>query len=160
MKILEGTEYNQAVEWMDAATEVAKKSTCQRAQCGSVIIQNGRIIGQGFNSPAGGEHHRCNDTYQIPQHNKHDLTCCVHAEVRAIHDALLKSPEQLKGSTIYLMRLSSEGHQSKAGMPYCTVCSKEALDAGISYFVLWHEDGIGLYDTKEFNDLSYQYFKE
>lgn len=34
------------------AAEVARKATCGRSQCGSVIAKNGKIIGEGFNSPA------------------------------------------------------------------------------------------------------------
>lgn len=45
----------------------------------------------------------------------------------------------------------------KAGKPYCTICSKMALDVGIAEFVLWHEEGITVYDTKEYNELSFQY---
>lgn len=34
------------------AVEVAKNATCGRSKCGSVIAKNGKIIGEGFNSPA------------------------------------------------------------------------------------------------------------
>jgi hypothetical protein len=45
----------------------------------------------------------------------------------------------------------------KSGKPYCTICSKSALDIGIKEFVLWHEDGICAYDTAEYNLLSFDY---
>lgn len=45
----------------------------------------------------------------------------------------------------------------KAGKPYCTICSKLALDVGIKEFALWHEEGITIYNTEEYNTLSYQY---
>jgi len=48
----------------------------------------------------------------------------------------------------------------KSGKPYCTVCSRLALDNGIKEFVLWHTDGIKGYDTKEYNKLSYDFNKE
>jgi hypothetical protein len=31
------------------------------------------------------------------------------------------------------------------------------LDVGISEFVLWHEQGITIYDTDEYNNLSFWY---
>lgn len=34
------------------AVEVAQNATCGRSRCGSVIAKNGKIIGEGFNSPA------------------------------------------------------------------------------------------------------------
>lgn len=86
-----------------------------------------------------------------------DKTCCVHAEQRAIMDALRKNSEKLSGSRLYFIRLDKAGNTSKAGKPYCTICSKMALDAGISEFVLWHEEGICVYDTEEYNTLSYEY---
>jgi hypothetical protein len=32
-----------------------------------------------------------------------------------------------------------------------------ALDAGISYFVLWHEEGWTAYETNYYNKLSFEY---
>ena len=34
-----------------------------------------------------------------------------------------------------------------------------ALDVGIAEFVLWHEKGVCVYDTKEYNELSFQFGK-
>lgn len=34
------------------------------------------------------------------------------------------------------------------------------LDLGIKYFGLWQERGIKLFDTKEYNKLSYDFHKE
>ena len=86
-----------------------------------------------------------------------DKTCCVHAEQRAIMDALKKNSQELKGSTLYFIRLDLDNNILKAGRPYCTHCSKLALDSGIKQFVLWHEEGIALYDTEEYNELSFKY---
>ncbi len=55
------------------------------------------------------------------------------------------------------IRLDKNGTLSRAGKPYCTICSKMALDVGIDEFVLWHEDGICVYDTDEYNTRSFQY---
>ncbi len=147
-------------EILQLAIELANKSLCKRAKCGSVIIQNEKIIGSGFNSPAGDEPNRCNDTYQIPEHNKHDLTCCVHAEVRAIHDALSKNPNLLAGSKLYFIRLSEANQPTEAGVPYCTICSREALDSGIAEFGLWQNNQFTMYNTQDYNDKSYQYYKD
>ena len=159
MTILTGKEYEQAARWMQMGVEAAQQSTCRKAQCGSILVKDGTIIGTGYNSPAGGENNRCLDTYSIPENNKYDITCCVHAEVRAIHDALRHHPEKLHGATLYFMRVR-EGEQTRAGTPYCTICSKEALDAGVAEFVLWHEQDITVYDTQEYNNITYQFYKD
>ena len=88
---------------------------------------------------------------------KSDKTCCIHAEQRAIMDALKDYPGQIRESRLYFIRLDDQNQPKKSGKPYCTICSKMALDAGISEFVLWHKEGITVYDTKEYNELSFQY---
>ena len=86
-----------------------------------------------------------------------DKTCCIHAEQRAILDALKSASDQLPGSDLYFIRLDQKGEITKAGEPYCTICSKMALEVGIKSFHLWHSKGIIAYDTEEYNILSYQY---
>ncbi len=146
--------------WLQQAAKVATGSHCDRAHCGSVIVANHTIIGSGFNAPPlnNPAHKRCSATYTIPNQNKHDLTCCVHAEIRAINDALTHHPGQLAGSTLYFTRVNETGEQEPAGEPYCTMCSRAALDAGISQFVLLHADGPRAYDTATYNDLSYAHY--
>ena len=86
-----------------------------------------------------------------------DKTCCIHAEQRAIMDALINNSDKLFGSRLYFIRLDEDDVPSKAGNPYCTICSKMVVDVGIQEFVLWHEKGICVYDSQEYNDLSYAY---
>ena len=37
-------------EFFDELVEVARKSTCHRSKCGSIIVKDGKIIGVGYNS--------------------------------------------------------------------------------------------------------------
>lgn len=159
MRILDPNE-NQ--RWVQAATEVAKSATCGRSKCGSVIVKDGEVVGEGFNSPAGNlESQRRCGVEKSSYHTKvTDKTCCVHAEERAIMDALRRHPHKVSGSTLYFIRLDEDGKPKFSGRPYCTICSKLALDAGIAEFVLWHEEGITAYPTDEYNDLSYKFFEE
>ncbi len=159
MRYLSGREEEEAIHFIRTAADVAKNATCIRAKCGSVIVNKGEIIGSGFNSPPAGleSQRRCSipkNTYDIKVTDK---TCCVHAEQRAIMDALSRNPDKIKGSRLYFIRLDKSGNNEKAGKPYCTICSKMALDSGISEFVLWHEKGVCVYDTQEYNSLSYNY---
>ncbi len=159
MRYLSGKEEKEALEYIAKAAEIALGSGCGRAKCGCVIANGGEIVGSGFNGPpgAGKNKERCvrpKDSY----HKKvTDKTCCVHAEQRAIMDALRNNPEKLRGSRLYFIRLGEDETPAAAGKPYCTVCSKMALDAGVSEFVLRHEEGVYVYGTEEYNDLSYRY---
>jgi len=159
MRILSGEEETNAATYFDAAIKTALSAKCHRSKCGSVIVKNNEIIGTGYNSPPLDRvSDRCKKD-SLPPDFKSDKTCCVHAEQRAIMDALRRNPDNLIGSRIYFIRLDENGKMQKAGEPYCTICSKMALDAGIAEFVLWHEKGICVYDTDEYNTLSFRFRK-
>lgn len=145
--------------WIDLARETACGATCTDARCGAVIVADNVVIGRGYNSPPGErESQRRCARHKDSYHRKvTDKTCCVHAEQRAIIDALRTRPDKLAGSTLYFVRIDAEGAVAPSGTPYCTICSKMALDVGIAYFALMHADGIRLHDTQEYNTLSYAY---
>lgn len=145
--------------YMQTALEEAKKSTCMRRRCGSVIVKNNIIIGKGYNSPPGNKEsqRRCQCDKKKYHEKITDKTCCIHAEQRAILDALIKSAEGLQEASLYFIAIDKEGKMIYAGQPYCTQCSKLALDTGITKFILWHEEGIRAYDAEEYNKKSYDY---
>lgn len=158
MRILEGGEKFQAEEYIQEAAVLARQATCEDAHCGAVIVRDGEIIGRGFNSPPEGTSaHRC----QIPKSAYHlkvtDKTCCIHAEVRAIHDALRHNPDRLSGAALYFVRVDEAGEPKCSGEPYCTLCSKLVLDTGITTFHLFREEGIVSYPTDEYNERSFSY---
>lgn len=156
---LHNEEERKALEYITKAVQIALSSTCKRAKCGSVIIFNEEIIGSGFNSPPGNieEQRRCSYSKDSYHKKVTDKTCCVHAEQRAIMDALRKNPDRLAGSRLYFVRLDELGRPSRSGNPYCTICSKMALDVGIEEFVLWQNQGVCVYNTQEYNILSFKY---
>lgn len=159
MRYLSGEEEKEAIEFIEHATEIAKKATCLRHKCGSVIVKDNNIIGRGFNSPPNNleTQRRCSANKDEIHKKITDKTCCVHAEQRAIMDAMKNNSNKLNGSTLYFMRIDEKGKMTKAGKPYCTICSKMALDCGVKEFVLWHDEGICVYDTEEYNKISYEY---
>ena len=139
--------------------EVAMWAKCKRSKCGAVIVsKDGRIIGEGYNSqPCDVEGECFKDS--LPANFKSDKTCCIHAEARAINSALRFRGSEIDGSTLYFMRLNDNDEPESCGEPYCTMCSKLALDVGISRFALYHADGFRSYDTNHYNKLSFQYKK-
>lgn len=159
MKYLFGDEKEKALKYFDEAINIAKMATCKRSKCGAIIVKNNEIIGTGFNSPAGNieSQRRClikKDSYHLKVTDK---TCCVHAEQRAIIDALRKNEEKLEGSKLYFIRLDDNNLPLKSGEPYCTICSKMALDVDIGEFILLQEEGVCVYDTEEYNKISFNY---
>ena len=167
MRYLTGDEERQALECIATATQIAMLSTCQRSRCGTIITNNEFfegieqiiVIGIGYNSPPAEleSQRKCSRKKDEYAGKVTDKTCCIHAEQRAIIDALKTNPEYVEGSRLYFIRLDNDGNPTPAGKPYCTHCSKLALDVGIKEFVLLHEQGICVYDTEEYNTLSFQY---
>lgn len=148
----------EARQYLAEAALVAAQATCLRAQCGSVIVKDGVIIGRGFNSPPQNleSQRHCEVEKTTYDAKVTDKTCCIHAEQRAILDALKNHPDQIHGARLYFIRLA-HGQPTFSGQPYCTVCSKLALEVGLAEFVLWHENGIVVYDTQEYNHLSFTF---
>jgi len=160
MVVLSGKNEEIALEYIASAEITAKMATCSRSNCGSIIVAQNEIIGTGFNSPP--KHlegqRRCSCDKGIYDSKVTDKTCCVHAEQRAMIDALKWHPGKIAGSSLYFIRLKN-GVAVRSREPYCTICSKMALDIGIKDFILWREAGVCVYDTEEYNKLSYEYQK-
>lgn len=159
MEKLSGLNKKAAQKWLGEAAKEATQATCHQAKCGCVIVQDGKLVGRGYNSPPNHDETQrmCGVGFDKSKKPKSDTTCCMHAEWRAIIDAFKTHASELDGSTLYFVRVDEQGNQLHSGKPYCTVCSRLALDAGIAQFVLSHEDGIVSYATSEYNQLSYKY---
>lgn len=160
MKILTGTEEeSKAMKYFRKAQEIARRSKCTDSQCGCVIIKNNVVIGSGFNSPPREmeTQKRCNISKDSYHNRVTDKTCCIHAEQRAIMDCLQNNSDKIAGSKLYFIHVDNAGNILKAGKPYCTICSKMALDVGIKEFILWHKENIISYDTEEYNSISFKY---
>lgn len=158
MRILEGAEAQEALRWFDVAAEVASRSLCQRALCGSVIVKNGGLIAEGFNSPPldNGDYRTCANEYAVPAGFRHDRTCCIHAEQRAIQNAA-RAGADINGSRIYFVALDEQGNKAMATDMKCTICSRAVLDAGIAEFAFYAAEGVRVYHPAEVDRLSYEY---
>ena len=163
MKLLEGSEKEEALHWLDEAVAVAQDATCERAKCGAIIVREGEVIGRGINSPAGDEsQRRCSIEKDSYDKKVTDKTCCVHAEQRAVMDALRSSPEKLRGAQMYFARFYANGERRLNGgknQLYCTICTKMMFDVGITDFILAHEDGVADYPAPEYLEKSFDYGK-
>ena len=148
-------------QYFEAARRVATGALCHRARCGSVVVsKEGDIIGKGYNAPPLEDESQrmcMQNEFNMAVKPKSDKTCCVHAEWNAIIDALKNNSDQVEGATLYFMRVDETGGKTEAGKPYCTVCSRLALQSGIKSFGLWNE-GPQMFDTKNYNKLSYDFY--
>ncbi len=151
------TLMNHKVYFKEAA-KVAEKSLCLRDKCGAVVVLDSKIIGEGYNGPACDnlEDLKCNLDLTASSKPKSDRTCCLHSEWRAIIDAV-RNAWDIRESTLCFARVDDDGNILRSGLPYCTVCSRLALDNGVKHFALLHDTGVKLYDTQEYNDLSYKF---
>ena len=147
-------------QYFQLAGETAARATCNRAHCGAVIVSDGMIIGRGYNAPPQGDESQrmCDVELDKTIKQNNDKTCCVHAEWNAILDALQHYPDKVKGSTLYFMRVDEAGEFTEAGQPYCTVCSRLAMQSGVAVFGLWN-NGPEMIDAAEYNLRSYAYFQ-
>lgn len=145
-------------KWFKEAAKTALQATCRRALCGAVIVKDDEVIGYGFNAPPLNDegNRTCDAVWNRNKKPKYDLTCCVHAEWNAILDACKRAGSRIEGSTLYFMRTNENGEFTDAGKPFCTVCSRLALQSGVKLFGLWN-GGPEMIDTVEYNRSSYEF---
>ncbi len=161
MQTVDGRELQKIKKYFTLAAHVAAKATCQRGHCGSVIVKDGQVIGEGYNSPVCEDEtaRTCGMTWNYSKKPKYDLTCCVHAEWRAVLDAFKHHADKIAGSTLYFMRIDEGGNFTDAGEPFCTTCSRLTMDAGVADFALWNNGQAEIFTLPEFNQLSYDFYK-
>lgn len=156
MRYADKNEIEEIKKYMNLAAEEALKSNCTKSKRGVVIVKDNRVIGRGYNKATFLQ--TCNPCVRenITDKTKVELCSAIHAEQMAILDAL-KKEHNLEGSRMYHNKVKNNKVEP-VGAPCCTVCSRLVLESGISEFVLWHEEGYAIYDAKEFNEISFQYF--
>lgn len=161
MKRITGFDLEEIQLFFVMAAEQAQQATCMNAKCGAVIIKDGHVIGKGANSPPKGDetNRMCQQTFNISNKSNYDVTCCVHAEWQAILETCKRRPKEIDGSTLYFIRIGKAKEFLNAGKPYCTNCSRLAMEAGIAYFALWNDNGADMYQISEYNQKTYNFFK-
>ena len=157
MQILSWEKFKKAETYFNIAWDITQNATCERSKCGCIIVKNDKIIWKWFNTPPKDLELQRRCTYDKNSYHRKvtDKTCCIHAEQRAIMDALRNYPNEIEWADLYFIRLDEIWNISKSWKPYYTICSKMALDTWIKHFLLRHEEGTTEYDTPEYNLLSY-----
>ncbi|SEM62139.1 dCMP deaminase [Syntrophus gentianae] len=121
------TEGNSRPDWdeyfMDIASLVARRSTCQRRKVGALLVKERRILATGYNGAPTGLRHCLEigclrEQLQIPSGERHELCRGLHAEQNAIIQAALHGVG-IAGATLYCTN-----HP-------CVICAKMIINAGI-----------------------------
>ena len=121
--------------FMDIASLVSVRATCERLKVGSVVVKENKVISTGYNgSPLGEEH--CIDVGCLM--DKGSCIRTIHSELNAIMNSV-KNGVDIVGSVIYVTHFP------------CYNCAKHIVQAGIKE-VVYKED----YRNKE---EVYQLFK-
>jgi deoxycytidylate deaminase len=157
---LTGEELINIKPYFKQAAQVALQATCLRARCGSVIVKDEVIIGKGYNSPPLGDENQrmCHIEKDLSKKPKHDKTCCVHAEWSAILDTCKNNADKISGSTLYFMRLDDADNFTDFGIPFCTTCSRLAMESGVSEFAIWNDESADIYSSAEYNKKTYEFY--
>lgn len=89
--------------YMDLAKTLALKSHCVKAQVGSVLTKDTRIISLGYNGPPAGTYN-CDEVWPkegCPRDSKGSCSLALHAEQNAILYAT-KNNVSIDGATLYV----------------------------------------------------------
>jgi dCMP deaminase len=159
MEIVASSQALRARGFLARAAEVAKESKCLKAHCGAVVVLDDQVVGRGYNAPP---QDRSDLATCSCRHNansakpRYDQTCCLHAEWRAVLDAV-GTGRMPQNASLYFLRLLNDDSWAYEDSPYCTVCSRLILDVGITEICVSSRSGIVSYPAEEFYRLSYEF---
>lgn len=123
--------------FMDIATKVAERSTCDRASVGAVLVKNNKIIAAGYNGSPSGEPH-CTEVGHLLINGHCKRT--IHAEVNAI----LQTTENMSEAILYVTHYP------------CIDCQKIIKQVGISK--VYYKNSYGI--TENCFDLNIERIEE
>ncbi|MFA5176430.1 MAG: hypothetical protein WC413_04210 [Candidatus Nanoarchaeia archaeon] len=150
---------NDIKKYIEICTSIAKLSKCKKSKRGVIIVDfYGNLISQANNLPVGVD--ICDPCLRTNLEGGTHLELCraIHAEDYAIQSALRNNPSKIKNSTLYHVKLDKGGEVSKfPGDPSCTSCSRIILLNEIKDVFLCGRLESYLYNSNEFNNLSYQF---
>lgn len=142
--------------YMNIARVVSLRTSCFRAQHGSLIVKNDQIISTGYtgaprNTKDCFERDNClRRELNVPSGQRYELCRSVHSEQNAIVNAARAGVSTI-GSRIYLysVKLGENGKIVPINAFPCFICKKEIVNAGISEVACHQIDGtIKVYKTK------------
>ena len=143
--------------YMNIAREVSFRTSCFRAQHGSIIVKNDQIISTGYtgaprNTRDCFERDNClRRELDIPSGQRYELCRSVHSEQNAIINAARAGVSTI-GSRMYIysVKLDEDGKVIPINAFPCFICKKEIVNAGISEVACHQINGsIKVYKTAD-----------
>ena len=130
--------------FMANAELISKRSTCDRAFVGAVLVKDKRIIATGYNGGVS-EADNCNEV----GHYMEDGHCIrtVHAEMNAIISAARRDT---LGATLYLAGREAKSGELLHDATSCSMCRRLIINAGIEKVVIRRD--VDTYDTVNVHD--------
>ena len=125
--------------YLNIAKAVSKRSTCLRRQYGAVLVNNGEIIGTGYNGSARGAVNCC-DTGKCMRtdhkHNDGDYRECpaVHAEMNCLLSVARR--DSING----ILYLYGEENGKTINAEPCPICKRVIINAGIARVITSKEE--------------------
>lgn len=147
-QIMASTRHHHRESWdqyfMQLATVVAQRSTCERATVGALLVVDHRIIATGYNGSIAGDPH-CDDV----GHLMRDGHCIrtLHAEMNAILQCA-ENGVSTRNATVYVTYYP------------CLNCTKALIQAGVKHVVYAHDYHNDPYAEQLFSDHHVTVIKE
>ncbi len=154
MRYLSGVEEEKARQYCRRAAELARNSLCRMGSHGAVLVRDGKIIGEGWNTPVPDAPCEPCTRKDVGGVSLEEMCHSVHAEENAWLDALGKGNE-VAGSVLYHARLKDWG-VSDDNTPECTRCSRMLRRLGVAGVVLIDGGRFAYYAIDEFDAISYE----
>ncbi len=136
--------------YLDVAEAMLGRATCLRRVYGAVIVKNDEIISTGYNGAPRGVMN-CTDRgtckreeLNIPQGQRYELCCAVHAEANAIISAARKD---MIDSTLFLVGKDARTGKILNVSEPCEMCKRMIINAGIKYVVTRNKEDFGHYEV-------------
>lgn len=126
--------------FLNIAEQVASRSTCLRAQYGSVIVKDLSIIATGYNGapsnvPSCYDRKTCiRDQKGIPHGERYEICYSIHSEVNAI----LRANSPVIGGRIYIAGMRGD---TRIDCTPCFMCKRIMLNARLATCVTRKLDG-------------------
>ena len=116
---------------IDYAIEAAKQSPCVKSKRGAVLFDDdGRVWGKGWNGPppqVEGTLGKCDGSAAC---REHCTKRCLHAESRAIIDAMTWSEGGSRFPALLHVKIDEDDKLVAGGGPSCWQCSRMIVDVG------------------------------
>ena len=129
--------------YLGISEAVSKRSTCLRANCGVIIVNNDAILTTGYNGNARGIKN-CIDIGICPRSefkpNEGRYLChAVHGEMNCFINIARNGGVSVKGATMYIWFKRLDDSRNSYDKP-CDDCWKHIMNSGISRIINYTKD--------------------